>query len=47
MTTIKTKQNELDAKVVSMLDTQQVQTHALNNIESMFSTFLGGTEGTY
>jgi hypothetical protein len=42
MTTIETKQNELDAKVVSMLDSQQVQTQAFNDIKSMFSTFLRG-----
>jgi hypothetical protein len=32
MTTIKIKQNELDAKVTSMLDSQQVQTQAFNDI---------------
>jgi hypothetical protein len=41
MTTMEAKQNELDAKVASMLDSQQVQTQAFNDIKSMFSTFLG------
>lgn len=42
MTTIEIKQNELDAKVACMLDSQQIQTQALNDIKSMFFTFLGG-----
>jgi hypothetical protein len=32
----------LDAKVVFMLDSQQVQTQALNDIKNEFSTFFGG-----
>jgi hypothetical protein len=41
MTTMEARQNGLDAKVASMLDCQQVQTQAFNDIKSMFSTFLG------
>jgi len=41
MTTIKMKQNELDAKFASMLDSQHGHTRVLNEIKSMFSKFLG------
>lgn len=41
MIAIKTKQNELDAKFASMLDSQHVHTHALVDIKSMFFEFLG------
>jgi hypothetical protein len=41
MTTIKTKQNELDAKFASMLDSQHGDTQALNEIKSIFSKLLG------
>jgi hypothetical protein len=39
MTTIEIKQNELDAKVASMLDSQQIQTQAFSDIKSMFLPF--------
>ncbi len=41
MTTIETKQNELDAKFASMLDSQYGHIHAFNEIKSMFFEFLG------
>jgi hypothetical protein len=41
MTAIKTKQNELDAKFASMLDSQHGHTQALNEIKSIFSKLLG------
>jgi hypothetical protein len=40
MTTIETKQNELDAKFASMLDSQYHHIHTLNEIKSMFFEFL-------
>jgi hypothetical protein len=42
MTTIEIKQNELDAKVASISNSQQIQTQAFNDIKDLFSTFLGG-----
>jgi hypothetical protein len=44
MTIIETKQYELNAKVASMLESQQVQTQALNDIKSIFSCYLGGAK---
>ncbi len=41
MTTIETKQNELNAKFAFMLDSQHVHTQALVDIKSMFFEFLG------
>jgi hypothetical protein len=42
MIAIETKQNELDAKFASMLDSQHAHTGGFTNIKSMFSEFLGG-----
>jgi hypothetical protein len=41
MTTIETKQNELDAKFTSMLDHQQVHTQTLVDMKMVFFEFLG------
>jgi hypothetical protein len=42
MTTIEIKQNELDAKVASISNSQQIQTQAFNDIRDLFSTFSRG-----
>jgi hypothetical protein len=44
MTRIEAKQYELDAKVVFMLDSQQVQIQAFNDIQNEFFSFFGGRE---
>ncbi len=41
MIAIKIKQNELDAKFASMLDSQHAHTQALVDIKSFFFEFLG------
>jgi hypothetical protein len=41
MTSIETKQNELDAKFTSMLDNQQAQTQAFFDMKTIFSKLLG------
>jgi hypothetical protein len=42
MTTMETKQNELDAKIASMLDSQHRHTQTFNDIKLIFSKFLKG-----
>jgi hypothetical protein len=39
MTTIETKQNELDAKFSPILDSQNCHIHAFNEIKSIFLNF--------
>lgn len=41
MTTIETKQNELDAKFISMLDIQHTQIQTLVDMKMVFLEFLG------
>jgi hypothetical protein len=45
MTTFEIKQNESDAKFVTMLDSQNVHTHALVDIKTVFAQFLGSQKG--
>jgi hypothetical protein len=42
MTTMEIKQNELDAKIPSILDSQHGHTQTINDIKLIFSKFLRG-----
>jgi cephalosporin hydroxylase len=46
MTTMKTKQNELDAKITSILDSQHGHSQTINDIKLIFSKFLSRQKET-